>query len=266
MQDIISHNCKDLIKSVSFFQNATPEFVLAVLTKLTFQVFLNGEYIIRAGTKGDRMYFIRSGVVDVLTADGKVATSLSDGAYFGEICLLTEDRRVASVVTATTCDVFCLTRKHFLQLLDEYPDMRFILESIAQRRLSGIGKKIQAEEIKQHGKLSTRISPPLIRNVLDDKSDTDADKTARELELDGSYLGNMAGQSNESSSSPTGSNSGPRRISLPHHLPPLSTTHADHLPPLQIELMAQPLHLDTPRSNQRAVALSGSDSDTESSV
>ena len=41
------------------------------------------------------MYFIQEGIVDIVMQNGDVATSLSDGSYFGEICLLTNARRVA---------------------------------------------------------------------------------------------------------------------------------------------------------------------------
>ena len=32
---------------------------------------------------GTKMYFIQEGIVDIVTSDGEVATSLSDGSYFG---------------------------------------------------------------------------------------------------------------------------------------------------------------------------------------
>ena len=47
------------------------------------------------GTIGTKMYFIQEGIVDIVMQNGDVATSLSDGSYFGEICLLTNARRVA---------------------------------------------------------------------------------------------------------------------------------------------------------------------------
>ena len=37
----------------------------------------------REGTMGSKMYFIQEGIVDVITKEGEVATSLSDGSYFG---------------------------------------------------------------------------------------------------------------------------------------------------------------------------------------
>ncbi len=41
------------------------------------------------------MYFIQEGIVDIVMSNGEVATSLSDGSYFGEICLLTNARQAA---------------------------------------------------------------------------------------------------------------------------------------------------------------------------
>ena len=115
-------------------------FIVAMLTRLKFEVFLQGEYIIRSGTKGDRMYFIQKGIVEVITEDGTTVTCLSEGAHFGEIGLLTDDRRVASIRATTICDVFSLSKQNFQEVLEEYPEMRPILEIIAEKRLSKIGR------------------------------------------------------------------------------------------------------------------------------
>ena len=67
-------------------------------------------------------------------ANGEVATSLSDGSYFGEICLLTNARRVASVRAETYCNLFSLSVDHFNAVLDQYPLMRRTMESVAAER------------------------------------------------------------------------------------------------------------------------------------
>ena len=74
------------------------------------------------------MYFIQEGIVDIVMSDGEVATSLSDGSYFGEICLLTNARRVASVRAETYCNVFSLSVDHFNAVLEQYP-VRFFFNS-----------------------------------------------------------------------------------------------------------------------------------------
>lgn len=120
-----------------------------------------GDIIIKEGTIGTKMYFIQEGVVDIVMANGEVsiqkwytygdslllnnfvtqvATSLSDGSYFGEICLLTNARRVASVRAETYCNLFSLSVDHFNCVLDQYPLMRKTMETVAAERLNKIGK------------------------------------------------------------------------------------------------------------------------------
>lgn len=140
LQKILKHNCQELIQSVPFFENAPEVFITAVLTRLKFELFLPSEYIIRIGMKGDRMYFIQKGVVEVITDDNTVVTYLSEGAHFGEICLLTDDRRVASIKAKTMCDLFSLSKQNFQELLEEYPEMRPFFETIAKKRLNKIGR------------------------------------------------------------------------------------------------------------------------------
>nr|XP_022910908.1 potassium/sodium hyperpolarization-activated cyclic nucleotide-gated channel 2 isoform X1 [Onthophagus taurus] len=139
-EDVINYNCRSLVASVPFFANADSNFVSDVVTKLRYEVFQPGDIIIKEGTIGAKMYFIQEGIVDIVMANGDVATSLSDGSYFGEICLLTNARRVASVRAETYCNLFSLSVDHFNAVLDQYPLMRRTMESVAAERLNKIGK------------------------------------------------------------------------------------------------------------------------------
>ncbi|XP_029666132.1 potassium/sodium hyperpolarization-activated cyclic nucleotide-gated channel 3 isoform X6 [Formica exsecta] len=133
-EDVINYNCRSLVASVPFFANADSNFVSDVVTKLRYEVFQPGDIIIKEGTIGSKMYFIQEGIVDIVMANGEVATSLSDGSYFGEICLLTNARRVASVRAETYCNLFSLSVDHFNAVLDQYPLMRRTMESVAAER------------------------------------------------------------------------------------------------------------------------------------
>merc|ERR1719229_472762 len=139
-EDVVNFNCRSLVAAVPFFANADPEFVSTVVTKLTYEVFQPGDIIIKEGTIGTKMYFIQEGIVDIVS-NGEVATSLSDGSYFGEICLLTNARRVASVRAETYCNVFSLSVDNFNAVLDMYPLMRRTMETVAAERLNKIGKQ-----------------------------------------------------------------------------------------------------------------------------
>ncbi len=106
-----------------------------MINHLNFKhIYLIGDIIIKEGTIGTKMYFIQEGIVDIVMGNGDVATSLSDGSYFGEICLLTNARRVASVRAETYCNLFSLSVEHFNAVLDQYPLMRRTLESVAAER------------------------------------------------------------------------------------------------------------------------------------
>uniref|UniRef100_W5KXP9 Hyperpolarization activated cyclic nucleotide gated potassium and sodium channel 2 n=1 Tax=Astyanax mexicanus TaxID=7994 RepID=W5KXP9_ASTMX len=139
-EEIVNFNCRKLVASMPLFANADPNFVTAMLTKLRFEVFQPLDYIIREGTIGKKMYFIQHGVVSVLTK-GSIGMKLSDGSYFGEICLLTRGRRTASVRADTYCRLYSLSVDNFNEVLEEYPMMRRAFETVAIDRLDRLGKK-----------------------------------------------------------------------------------------------------------------------------
>ncbi|XP_018420760.1 PREDICTED: potassium/sodium hyperpolarization-activated cyclic nucleotide-gated channel 3 [Nanorana parkeri] len=139
-EEIVNFNCRNLVANMPLFANADPNFVTAMLTKLRFEVFQPTDYIIREGTVGKKMYFIQHGVVSILTRGSK-ETKLSDGSYFGEICLLTRGRRTASVRADTYCRLYSLSVDNFNEVLEEYPMMRRAFETVAMDRLDRIGKK-----------------------------------------------------------------------------------------------------------------------------
>ena len=71
-----------------------------------------GETIIEQGAEGDAFYAIRSGQVEVYK-DGEPTGSLGPGAHFGEVALLMDVPRTATVVATTPARVFRLDREGF---------------------------------------------------------------------------------------------------------------------------------------------------------
>ncbi|KAJ8343465.1 hypothetical protein SKAU_G00307940 [Synaphobranchus kaupii] len=155
-EEIVNFNCRKLVASMPLFANADPNFVTSMLTKLRFEVFQPRDYIIREGTVGKKMYFIQHGVVSVLTKGNK-ETKLSDGSYFGEICLLTRGRRTASVRADTYCRLYSLSVDNFNEVLEEYPMMRRAFETVALDRLDRIGKKNSILQHKVQHDLSSGV-------------------------------------------------------------------------------------------------------------
>jgi CPA2 family monovalent cation:H+ antiporter-2 len=92
-----------------------------------------GERIIRTGDRGDAMYFIVSGTVEVQVKGRKVAL-LEAGAYFGEMALLTGERRAADVTAVDYCQLLALTRRDFNLFLSHHPELRAAFDEMANQR------------------------------------------------------------------------------------------------------------------------------------
>ncbi|XP_059574810.1 potassium/sodium hyperpolarization-activated cyclic nucleotide-gated channel 3 isoform X2 [Alligator mississippiensis] len=178
-EEIINFNCRNLVANMPLFANADPNFVTAMLTKLRFEVFQPADFIVREGTVGKKMYFIQHGVVSVLTKGNK-ETKLSDGSYFGEICLLTRGRRTASIRADTYCRLYSLSVDNFNEVLEEYPMMRRAFETVAMDRLDRIGKKNSILLRKRAEHSSGPVNSEMVQQIV--KHDCDMARSIQGLQ------------------------------------------------------------------------------------
>ena len=91
-----------------------------------------GTVIIRKGEPGDAMYLIASGTVDVDTSGGKVR--LEEGDFFGEVALLTRERRTATVTAIKSTDLLVLDCDDFHRFIDRNPAIGAHVRAVAQGR------------------------------------------------------------------------------------------------------------------------------------
>ena len=82
------------------------------------------------------MYFIVSGEVDVELAQAPVR--LGTGDFFGEIALLKESQRTATVIAVTECQLLTLEAADFRRLLAANPELGEALENTMRDRLAHI--------------------------------------------------------------------------------------------------------------------------------
>jgi CRP-like cAMP-binding protein len=99
--------------------------------------YRTGETIFRQGDPGDAAYVILEGRADILaeadTGQIKIA-ELEANAIVGEIAILCDVSRTATVRAAAPLEALRIRKDDFLKLLADYPDMMLeILRSLAQR-------------------------------------------------------------------------------------------------------------------------------------
>ena len=99
--------------------------------ELIHQTFQPGMSVIEEGEVGDAFYIIKSGNVSVhIKAIGQVAT-LSEGAFFGEMALLNDEPRKATIKATSELLCLVLDRQTFTRLLGP---LRDLLDSAAEKR------------------------------------------------------------------------------------------------------------------------------------
>jgi len=97
-----------------------------------------GDVVVRQGDAGDRFYIIAEGEVDV-TEDGKPISELAAGGYFGEIALIRDVPRTATVTARTPVVLYALDRDDFLAAVTGHPVSAAAAEDVVSARLTGPG-------------------------------------------------------------------------------------------------------------------------------
>ncbi|MCQ2539934.1 MAG: cyclic nucleotide-binding domain-containing protein [Acetatifactor sp.] len=133
------------LKAFSIFRNLSEEDLLELSKRMHEEHFGAGKYIIKEGTEGNTMYLLVNGVVDIMKTtvygDQYVTASVSakDEGVFGEMALIDQGRRSASVLTKTDCDTLWISKEDFQSFCRLYPtagcELLFITSSNLVRKL-----------------------------------------------------------------------------------------------------------------------------------
>ncbi|MDJ0655982.1 MAG: cation:proton antiporter [Xanthomonadales bacterium] len=121
-----------LVAQMPYFADLPGERQREIARMLRPRLVLPGEQVITKGDKGDCMYFISSGAVQVEIEPEPVI--LGRGDFFGEMALLSDIPRVVSVTAEGFCDLLALMTRDFRTLLDAHPDLRDTIERVAAER------------------------------------------------------------------------------------------------------------------------------------
>ncbi len=96
-----------------------------------------GTMIVREGDAGDRFYIVAEGTVEI-SEGGFPLSELSAGGYFGEIALLRDVPRTATVSSKTSVVLYALDREDFLAAVTSHAPSAEAAEEVVSARLAGV--------------------------------------------------------------------------------------------------------------------------------
>jgi CRP/FNR family transcriptional regulator, cyclic AMP receptor protein len=123
----------ELIKHAPLFANCSKR-ELEEIAHLADEIDLNqGKEMTRQGSPGREFFVLLEGEADV-AKDGRVINQLSAGDFFGEIALVSDTPRTATVTASTPVRALVITDRDFRHLLKDQPEIQSkVLAALAAR-------------------------------------------------------------------------------------------------------------------------------------
>ena len=133
----------EALRNTPLFSRSTDRDLQTVAKHAQVRVVPAGKTIMREGEKGDRFFVVVDGTVRV-TRNGRKVTDLRSGRGFGELALLSNAPRTATVTTVDDTELVSIDRKTVSKVLDESPAFaRRMLEATAARLREHDAKSVQ---------------------------------------------------------------------------------------------------------------------------
>ena len=123
-----------MVASVPLFSQLNALRISEIVNLLEMKVMPPRSTIVAKGDKADAMYFISVG--EALVKIKPEPKKLEPGDFFGEIALLKDTDRTATVTAVTECQLLVLNVGDFNRILTGNPEMREILSEVMKQRLS----------------------------------------------------------------------------------------------------------------------------------
>jgi len=125
--------------TVSLLRKLPPEQVGLLVNDVRPEAFSDGEALFQEGDRGDRLFFIRSGRIE-LYQGGDLFKTLESGGVLGEVALLTGVPRTVSAKAKGSASVLALGRNDFERWRKACPELDRALKELASQRLEQLNK------------------------------------------------------------------------------------------------------------------------------
>ena len=132
---------EEMLAKVPMFQDLPKKSLDRIAKFVRARNFQAGDVIFKEGEEGVGFFLITAGKVDVVRG-GTVIASIADGGFFGEMALLDNHRRSATVKAATDTACLAIMRSDFLAELRNNPDLAVEMLNTMSRRVRELDDKL----------------------------------------------------------------------------------------------------------------------------
>ena len=136
-----------ILRQVALFQDVNPASLELMLQHMTEQRFSTGEIVFHEGDPGDRFFLILEGKMHIyVERQGTIITytRLQHGGCFGEMALIDDEPRSATVQAEEPSRCLTLSKQDFNVLLASHPQLALGVMKNLSQRLHQISEQIQA--------------------------------------------------------------------------------------------------------------------------
>ena len=123
------------LKQSEFFAALPLEELHYIALSMEEESVRAGSEVIREGTRGDKMYIVVRGELEVKKAEGERIATIGEQQVFGDMALLDDEPRSASVVALDEVHLLSLRRSSLERILRRYSSIAFNMMRILSRRL-----------------------------------------------------------------------------------------------------------------------------------
>jgi CRP/FNR family cyclic AMP-dependent transcriptional regulator len=158
-----------ILKTVPLFSLFSDHQLAALFPAIQHRSYPRHSFMLRAGERSDALYIILSGRAKIVIDDGEgrevTLTTIGPSEFFGEMSLIDEKPRSASVEALEPCEVLYISKAAFMACLkDNFDAAMLILKSVVGRLREADRKIASLALMDVHGRVA-RLLMDLAREV-----------------------------------------------------------------------------------------------------
>ena len=132
---------EETIQNVPIFQDLPKKSIDRIAKFVRPRSFRAGDTIFREGEEGVGFFIITEGKVEVSRGETSI-TQIGDGGFFGEMALLDNHRRSATIKAISDTSCLAIMRSDFLAELRNNPDLAVEMLGIMSRRVRDLDERL----------------------------------------------------------------------------------------------------------------------------